>query len=94
MLREPEFFGDQLLTLVYLARRLREARAVEAALDAGSIDYIVVTEPYAGGLFFSSPRVGALFYVSPQVEAQARALLVAQGFIPLNESQLKNTDNP
>ena len=85
MLREADFFGDQTLTLVYMARRLREARAVEAALDAGSIDYAVFTEPYAGGLFFSAPRVGALFYVSPQAEAQARAALLAEGFTPFSE---------
>ncbi len=86
MLRGPEFFGDQKLTLIYMAKRLREARAVEQVLDAGLIDYAVLPEHYTGGLFFSSRHVGAFFYVSPQVETQARALLFAQGFIPLNET--------
>jgi hypothetical protein len=84
MLREPEFFEDQQLTLIYVAKRLREARAVEEALDAGTVDYAVVPESYPGGLL-SSKRVGAFFYVSPQIETHARALLFAHGFIPLNE---------
>ena len=91
MMREPEFFEDQKLTLVYMAKRLREARAVEEVLNAGSIDYVVLPEHYTGGLFFSSQRVGAFFYVSSQVETHARALLSAQGFIPLNEPQGENT---
>jgi hypothetical protein len=91
MLREPEFFEDQKLTLIYVAKRLREARAVEEALDAGPIDYVVLPESYTGGLFFSSRRVGAFFYVSPQVETQARTLLFAHGFIALNEPPQENT---
>jgi hypothetical protein len=94
MLREPEFFEDQKLTLLYVAKRLREARAVEEALDSGSVDYVVMPEPYTGGFFFSSRRVGAFFYVSPQVEMQARALLFMQGFIPLTETQPENTADP
>jgi hypothetical protein len=82
MLREPEFFGDQQLVLVYIAKRLKEARAVEEALNAGALDYAVVPEQYIGGVFFSSRRIGAFFYVSPLFEAQARASLVARGFLP------------
>jgi hypothetical protein len=84
MLRETEFFADQKLTLIYVAKRLREARAVEEALNEGSIDYVVMPEHYTGGLFFSSRHVGAFFYVSPHVETQARALLFARGFIRLS----------
>lgn len=92
MLREPEFFKDQKLTLIYVAKRLREARAVEHVLDSGLIDYVVMPESYAGGLFFSSQRVGAFFYIRPQAEEQARTLLFAQGFIPL--SQIQQGDTP
>ena len=92
MLREPEYFGDEELVLVYMARRLKEARAVEAALDAGSVDYAVVPEQYTGGVFFGSRRVGAFFYVSPLSELRARSALFAAGFIPQNAP--KNDDNP
>ncbi len=85
MLRDEEFFGDQELVLVYMARRLKEARAVEAALDASSVDYAVVPRHYAGGVFFGSRRVGAFFYVSPLSESQARSALFARGFLPADE---------
>jgi hypothetical protein len=84
MLRDPEFFGDQKLTLIYVAKRLKEARAVEEILDAGPIDYAVLPEPYTGGLFFSSRRIGAFFYVSPEIARQACELLLTKGFTPMN----------
>jgi len=85
MLREPEFFEGQELVLVYIAKRLREARAVEEALNEGSLDYAVVPEQYTGGVFFTSRRVGAFFYVGLQSEARARTFLLAGGFIPANK---------
>ena len=91
MLRDPAFFEDQKLTLIYVAKRLREARAVEQTLNSGLIDYVVLPEHYTGGLFFSSQQVGAFFYVMPQAEMQARAVLFAQGFIPLGKGQQENT---
>ena len=39
MLQDPESFKDQKLTFIYVARRLREARAAEEVLDTGLIDY-------------------------------------------------------
>ena len=84
-MRDPEFFGDQELVLIYMAKRLKEARAVEDALNAGAVDYAVVPEQYTGGIFFSSRRVGAFFYISPQSRARARAALWARGFIPRDE---------
>jgi hypothetical protein len=86
MLREREFFEDQELVLIYMAKRLREARAVEDALDAAELDYTVIPEHYTGGVFFTSQRVGAFFYVTPPSVARARASLLARGFIPREES--------
>ncbi len=86
MLREPEFFGDQELVLVYVAKRLREARAAEEVLNSGALDYAVIPEHYTAGVFLPSRRVGAFFYVAPPSEAQARALLLARGFTPVAES--------
>jgi hypothetical protein len=92
MLRDPEYFGDQELVLVYIARRLQEARGVEAVLDAASVDYTVVPEHYTGGVFFSSRRVGAFFYVSPLCESQARSALFAAGLIPTSGSRDREDD--
>lgn len=92
MLRDPGFFEGQKLILIYMAKRLSEARAVEEALDAGPIDYAVLPESYTGGLF-SSRRVGAFFYVSPLIETQARALLFARGFIPYHKPPQEDADD-
>jgi hypothetical protein len=80
MRREADFFGDQELVLVYMARRLRDALAVEKVLTEYSLDYAVETGPYQSGLLFRTTKVGAFFYVAPQEEERARALLLERRF--------------
>jgi hypothetical protein len=82
MLREPEFFEDRELTLVYMARRLKESLAVEKALDAGDVDYTVEPAYYQSGLLFRSTKIGAYFYVLPETEDRARTVLREGGFKP------------
>ena len=85
MLHEPEFFGDQELVLVYVAKRLKEALALEKALDAVALDYAVVPAPYTSGILFLSHRVGAFFYVTPQNAERTRAVILERGFKPFQE---------
>ena len=82
MRREPEFFSGQELILVFVAKRLKEALAVERAFDSDAVDYTVVPTPYTNGVLFRSQRVGAFFYVTPQLAERARALMLASGFKP------------
>lgn len=82
MRRDAEFFGEQELVLVHVARRLKEAVRLEKTLDAGSIDYLVEPTPYMAGILFRSERVGAFFYVALEVEDRARELIVRGGFKP------------
>ena len=86
MRREPDYFGEQELVLVYVAKRLKEAFAVEKALEDGALDYAVVPTHYTGGLLFRSQRIGAFFYVTPQSAERARALMLDCGFKPFDES--------
>jgi hypothetical protein len=79
---EPDSFGDKELILVYVARRLRDALAVEKIFDAGNLDYTVEPAPYQSGLLFRSTKIGAFFYVLPQEEHHAHALLLAHGRAP------------
>ena len=83
MRREPEFFGDVELVLVYAARRLKEALALEGVLDAGAVDYAVVPSPYVSGFLFQSERVGAFFYLAPESADRARAIMREGGFKPI-----------
>ena len=83
MRRESDFWGDQELVLIYMARRLKKALALEKLLDAAGLDYAVEAAPYTSGVLFHSERVGAFFYVAPEEEARAHALLREHGFTPL-----------
>jgi hypothetical protein len=61
--RQPDDFGDEPLVLVYIARKLREALALEELLTSSGVDYLVEVDQYSGGLIFRSQRAGAFFYV-------------------------------
>lgn len=80
--RDPDFFGDSELELVYIAKRLRDALKLEKKLTDASIDYAVRTETYHGGIIFRSERVGAFFYVTPAIADQARQIAFDAGMRP------------
>ncbi len=84
MKREPDFFGEQELTLVYIAKRLKDALKLEELLTAAGVDYAVEPDEYSGGLIFRTRRVGAFFYVLPEAEEAARRVMSAQGYKPQN----------
>ncbi len=65
MRREPGFFGEQDLALIYVAKRLRDALKLEKLLTDSAIDYLVEPDRYTGGIIFRTERVGAFFYVAP-----------------------------
>jgi hypothetical protein len=79
---EPEHFGDRELSLVYIAKKLKEALRLEQALTDAGVDYLVEPDTYTGGIVFRSERVGAFFYVAPEIEAQARGVVGAAGYRP------------
>lgn len=85
MKREAEFFGDRELVLVFMAKRLKEALAVEKLLDEAGFDYAIETGHYQSGLLFRSERVGAFFYVAPEDETNARLLLQKNNFTPYED---------
>ena len=82
MRREAEFFGNRELILVFMAKRLKEARAVEKLLDEAGFNYAIETGHYQSGLLFRSERVGAFFYVAPEEETDIRLLLQKNDFTP------------
>ena len=79
---EPDHFGDQELTLLYIAKRLNEALRLETLLTDAGLDYLVEPDRYSGGLIFRSERVGAFFYVAPGDEGAAKDTLSRSGFRP------------
>ncbi len=86
MLREPDYFEDQDLSLIYVAKKLREALALEKLLTDAGLDYLVEPDRYSGGIIFRSERIGAFFYVAPADEEQARKVMVGGGYKPYQAS--------
>jgi hypothetical protein len=82
MRQKPEFFGEEELALLYIAKKLNEALKLEGLLTNAGYDYLVEPDKYRGGFIFQTERVGAFFYVTPGVERAARDFLTASGFRP------------
>ena len=86
MLREPEFFEDRELSLIYVAKKLKEALALEKLLTEAGLDYLVEPDHYSGGIIFRSERIGAFFYVAPADEEKARTTMRESGYMPYEAS--------
>jgi len=82
MRQEPEYFGDQELALVYVARKLKHAIRLEELLTEAQIDYAVESDKYVAGLLWRSERVGAFFYVLPEHADAAREVVRIGGWKP------------
>ncbi len=79
MKQEPEFFGDQELDLVYIAKKLRESLLLEEKLTAAGIDYAVEIDEYRGGFIFQTLRKGAFLYVQGADLECARQVVLDAG---------------
>jgi hypothetical protein len=82
MRQEPDFFGEQELSLIYVAKKLKEALRLEELFTQAGIDYLVEPDKYSGGIIFRSERVGAFFYVPPENEPSVRETMQRGGFKP------------
>lgn len=82
MRRDPEFFAESELDLLYMARRLRDALRLEDLLTQAGIEYLVETGTYTGGLLMRRELTGAFFYVAPADLSQARTLLLKNKYKP------------
>jgi hypothetical protein len=82
MQRAAEHFGDQELTLIYIAKQLKDALRLETVLTEAGLGYQVGPPQGSGGSIFQSERVGAFFYVAPGDEGAAKDTLSRNGFQP------------
>jgi hypothetical protein len=80
MRREPDFFEDQEIVLIYMARRLKKALAVERIFTDSGLDYHLETGSYQSGLLFRTTKVGVFFYTRLQDAESARSLLLENGY--------------
>jgi hypothetical protein len=84
---ELEFFEGAELHLLYMARRLREALAVEMLLGEADVGYFVEPGPYQGGIIFTRELTGAFFYVLPADLPRARDVLTRANYKPYAEAK-------
>lgn len=80
MRRDPDFFEESHLALIYIAKKLTEALRLESVLTDAGVDYAVEPDTYKGGVIFASERIGAFFYVLPEAVEASRAVMVREGF--------------
>ena len=80
MRKEPEEFGEAEMSLIHVARKLKEALRVEDVLTSAGFDYVVEPDEYTVGTIFRRRRTGAFFYVAVHDEPTARDLLRRDGF--------------
>ena len=82
MRQDAEFFDDRELDLIYIGKRLADAKALEESLTAAGWDYYVETDEYSGGFLFVTLRTGAFFYVLLQKAPEAREFMRQHGYKP------------
>jgi hypothetical protein len=82
MKQEPEFFGEQELDLIYIAKKLREALKLEDRLTAAGIDYAVEIDEYRGGFIFQTLRKGAFIYVQAADLERSKQIVLDAGLKP------------
>jgi hypothetical protein len=82
MKQEADFFEGKEPTLIYIAKKLKEALALEKILTDAGVEYGVEPDSYRGGFIFQSERVGAFFYVLEETAEAARQVLAVHGYRP------------
>jgi len=82
MKQDPAYFDGIEPDLLFVAKRLNDALALETLLNDSGIDYGVEADEYTGGVVFKTTRVGAFFYVRPEFRDAAVAILLANGYVP------------
>jgi hypothetical protein len=80
--REAAFFEGKDPTLIYIAKKLKDALRLEDILTGAGVDYGVEADEYRGGVVFRSVRVGAFFYVLPGSVPAAHQIMLRHGYQP------------
>jgi hypothetical protein len=82
MKQEAAFFDGQDPSLIYIAKKLKDALRLESVLTSAGVDYGVEADQYRGGVIFHTVRVGAFFYVRPDSLEATREVMRRHGFEP------------
>ena len=83
---------EPVLSLIFIAKKLRDAKALEALLTAAGIDYHVEPDEYLGGFVFKTKRIGAFFYVDDDAREAATQVMLKNGYVPTDPDNPEATD--
>jgi len=82
MKQDASFFEGKEATLIYIAKKLKEALRLESIFTSAGLDYGVEADEYKGGVIFRTVRVGAFFYVLPEAVEAAHDVMQRHGYKP------------
>jgi hypothetical protein len=92
--READYFDEEPLVLVFIAKKLREALALEEYLTAAAVDYYIEVDTYTGGVIFRSERAGAFFYVRETERDAVAELMRKSGYKPQQDLAESDRSGP
>jgi hypothetical protein len=78
--KDADWFEGKGAQLIYIAKKLAEATALEAVLTEAGIDFGVEADEYHGGVIFRRTRIGAFFYALPETADAAKEIMRVKGF--------------
>jgi hypothetical protein len=78
--READWFEGRESELLYIAKKLADATALEAVLAEADVDFGVEADEYQGGVIFRRTRIGAFFYVLPEDRERAVDVMREKGY--------------
>jgi hypothetical protein len=82
MKQDAAFFNGHEASLIYIAKKLKDALRLESVFTSAGLDYGVEADEYRGGVIFRSVRVGAFFYVRLDSVDVAHEIMRRHGFEP------------
>lgn len=82
MKQDASFFEGKEATLIYIAKRLRDALRLEGIFTEAGVDFGVEADEYRGGIIFNTVRTGAFFYVLPESMAAAHEVMRRHSYKP------------
>ncbi|HUI80515.1 MAG TPA: hypothetical protein VLY24_21470 [Bryobacteraceae bacterium] len=82
MKQDASYFEGKEATLIYIAKKLKEALRLESIFTSAGLDYGVEADEYKGGVIFRTVRVGAFFYVLPEAVEAAHDVMRRHGYKP------------
>jgi len=95
MKKDADYFSTEVpeheADLVFIAKRLSDATALEAIFEEAGVDYGVEPDEYEGGVIFRTTRIGAFFYVRRGDRPRASEILLRHGYTPSLEEPPRQT---